>query len=170
MLTPDPDEAGLGPKMLALTPLMRRFVLAALQFPTGKDWQIAKAAGCSATSNGYLRRTAHRMFHDERVIAAMREEADKRLRSSALLGVSVLAKIARTEGHKDQLKAAEALLNRVGFHEISEQRVSVEHTDKGGKALVEQVRRLANALGLDEAKLLGGNTIEAEFQVIDGAD
>ena len=110
----DPDIDRLGPAMLALNAAQRRFVSAALIYPTGKDWQIAKAAGYASNSYGALRHTAHRLMHDEKIIAAMHEEADKRLRGSALLGVSVIAKIARTDGHRDQLKAAEALLNRLG--------------------------------------------------------
>jgi phage terminase small subunit len=153
----DPEDASLGPKMLACNVSQRRFVLAALEFPHGKDWQIAKAAGYSDRSHNALRVTAHRLFHDEKVLAALHEEAGKRLRSSAVLGVSVLAKIARTEGHKDQLRAAEALLNRIGFHETSEHKVTVEHAlDK--RELDALAVRLAQEAGIDPRRLLGVNS------------
>lgn len=152
------DEAHLGPKMRALTDRQRRFVLAMLNFPNAKDWQLARAAGYPSRSHGYLRVAAHRAVHNEAVIEALHEEAGKRLRSSAVLGVSVLAKIAGTDGHKDQMKAAEALLNRVGFHETSEHRVSVEHTDATGKAMVERIKALAALLAVDAGALLGANT------------
>lgn len=141
--------------MLALNEAQRRFVHAALTFPTGKDWQIAKAAGYSPKSHGALRHTAWRLMHDEKIISAMHEEADKRLRGSALLGVSVIAKIARTDGHRDQLKAAEALLNRVGFHEQTEHKLVVEH--KEPKQVLELAARLARELGVGAERLMGAN-------------
>lgn len=159
--------------MRACNVSQRRFVLAALEFPHGKDWQIAKAAGYSDRSHNALRVTAHRLFHDEKVLAALHEEAGKRLRSSAVLGVSILAKIARTDGHKDQLKAAEALLNRVGFHETTEHKVTVDHV--GGDDAVARIRRAAALLGKDPTELLGANTppmklIEGEVVSVPAAD
>jgi hypothetical protein len=167
----DPDLDALGPAMLACNPGQRRFVLAALQFPTGKDWQLAKAAGYSQSSHGYLRRVAHSLKHNEKVIAAMREEADKQLRSNALLGVSVIAKIARTDGHRDQLKAAEALADRVGFHRMTEHKVSVEH--KRPQDIIDLAVRLAKEIGVAEEKLLGHNraaVLEGEFVVVKKED
>lgn len=151
--------------MLAINAPQRRFVMAALTFPSGKDWQIAKAAGYSDRSNGALRVTAHRLFHDEKVLAALHEEAGKRLRSSTVLGVSILAKIARTDGHKDQLRAAEALLNRVGFHETSEHTVNVNHSDRTGAAMVERIKEMARLLNVNPEQLLGVN---AEPKLIEG--
>jgi len=151
------DEAHLGPKMRRLTERQRRFVLAALNFPTAKGWQLARAAGYPTKSHGYLRLAAHRNLHNEDVLEALHEEAGKRLRASAVLGVSVMARIAATDGHKDQLRAAEALANRVGFHETTEHRVSVEHTDRTGKAMMGRIEALAARLGMDAAALLGAN-------------
>jgi phage terminase small subunit len=154
----DPDEASLGPAMRELNVSQRRFVVAALTFPTGKDWQIAKAAGYSDRSHGALRVCAHRLFHDEKVIAGLHEEASKRLRSSSVLAVSVLMKIARTDGHRDQLRAAEGLLNRTGLHETSEHRVSVTHQDQSSAATERRIRAAMERLeklGRDPALLLG---------------
>jgi phage terminase small subunit len=150
--------------MRALNTSQRRFVLAALTFPTGKDWQIAKAAGYSDRSFGALRVCAHRLFHDEKVIAAMHEEAGKRLRSSAILGISVMAKIARTDGHRDQLKAAEALANRIGFG--VEQHITVTKTDQTGAALVQRIKDVAAALGVDASTLLGAN-VAAPMKIVE---
>lgn len=164
------DEA-CGPKMLLLTQMQRRFVRAALDFPHGKDWQIAKAAGYSDFSHGALRVQAHLNFHNEKVIAALQEEADKRLRSSAVLGASILAKIARTDGHKHQLRAAEALLNRIGFHEKTEHVMNVNHSDQTGRGMLDRITRLAAQLGVNPEQLLGVNTGPApmliEGEVID---
>lgn len=155
---PDPPEAHLGPAMLALNVSQRRFVLAAVTFPIAKDWQLAKAAGYSDRSYGSLRVAAHRLLHDEQVIAAIAEETGKRLRGQgALVGIGIMFRIAQTDGHKDQLRAAEALAGRAGFHEVSEHKLQVEHTDKRGAALIERIRALAGALGVDARALIGVN-------------
>jgi len=172
LLIDDPDEDGLGPKMQALNERQRRFVIAALTFPTGKDWQIAKAAGYPDRSHGALRVSAHRLFHHEKVLAALQEEADKRLRASAVLGASVLAQIARTAGHPQQLKAAEALLNRIGFHEKSEHKVTVESRDRTPKALEHRLERALaklEKLGQLPPALMArlGPPVDAEFKVVD---
>ena len=151
--------------MRALNPAQRRFALAAVMFPLAKDWQIAKAAGYSTNSHGALRVQAHVLFHSEKVIAALHEEASKRLRSSSVLGVSILVKIAQTDGHRDQLRAAEALLNRVGLHEMTEHKVTVDHRDETGEAMIGRVAALAKKLGIDPAVLLGGGEPVPKFHV-----
>ena len=159
------DEERLGPAMRRLTSRQRRFVVAALEFPGATHEAIARRAGYSASTSNSLKVQAHDNFASERVIAALHEEASKRLRSSAVLGASVLVEIAQDKGHKDRLRAAEALLNRIGFHELSEHRVSVQHSDATGKALTERIAEIARRLGVDPAKLLGVNAVEAPAAV-----
>lgn len=169
---PDPDEQSLGPAMRALTATQRRFALAAVMYPLAKDWQIAKAAGYSDRSHGSLRVKAHQQFHSDKVLAAIRELADKEIRGSALLGIATIRKIARLDGHKDQLKAAAGLVGLAGF--TVEQKISVQQTvtDTTEKGIEDRIRRAAEKLvklGHDPAKLLGlPAPIDAEFQVIDG--
>jgi hypothetical protein len=167
---PDPEIEGLGPAMLACTAVERRFALAAVMYPLAKDWQIAKAAGCSDKSHGYLRRAAHRFFHSERVLAAIRECADKRIRSGAMLGIAVIEKIVRNDRHQDQFKAATWLagLNRFTV----DQNIKVDHThrDESGAALLGRIEQLAAKLGVPVQALLGGpKVIDGEFsEVSDG--
>jgi phage terminase small subunit len=169
----DPDEASLGPAMRALTPAQRRFAMAAVLFPLAKDWQIAKAAGYSAFSHGSLRVAAHRNFHDDKVLAAIHELAVKEIRSSALLGIATMRKIARFDGHKDQFKAAAHLTGLAG-HTI-EQNINVKQTvtDRTGEAITDEIRRLAEKHGLDPMKLLGGPSaapiVEGEFSEVKDA-
>jgi phage terminase small subunit len=166
------DEESLGPAMRALNPAQRRFALAAVHFPLAKDWQIAKAAGYSDFSHGALRVNAHRLFHNDKVLAAINELAIKEIRSSALLGIATIKKIARRDGDKDQLKAAVHLVGLAG-HTV-EQKISVQQTvtDTTDKGIEDRIRRAAEKLvklGHDPAKLLGlPAPIEGEFSVIDG--
>jgi hypothetical protein len=152
---PDPEIDGLGPAMLACTPVERRFALAAVIYPLAKDWQIAKAAGYSDRSHGGLRVTAHRLFHSDRVLAAIRECADKEVRSSGMLAVATIKKIARRDGDKDQFKAAAWLAGLNGFAVAQNINVNQTVTDNSGKAIMERIQRAAAALGVDPGQLLG---------------
>jgi hypothetical protein len=170
---PDPDVAGLGPAMLECSDAERRFALAAVMYPLAKDWQIAKAAGYSARSHGALRVAAHRLFHSERVLAAIRECADKEVRSGAMLGIATIKKIVRNDEHRDQFKAAALLagLNRFTV----DQNINLNQTvrDESSKAILEKIGQLAGKLGVPVAGLLGAKpvapVVDAEFsEVKDG--
>lgn len=169
---PDPDERSLGPAMLALSPAQRRFAIAAVMYPLAKDFQIAKAAGYSDRSHGSLRVAAHRNFHDEAVLAAIKECADKEIRGSAMLGIATIKKIVRNDLHKDQLKAAQTLVGLAGF--TIDQNINVKQTvtDQSGKALLEEIKRLAEKYNLPVQQLLGAPApavVDAEFsEVKDG--
>lgn len=169
---PDPEERGLGPAMLALTLPQRRFAIAAVMYPLAKDWQIAKAAGYADKSNGYLRKAACVMFHDEKILAAIRECADKEVRSGAMLGIATIKKIVRNDLHRDQFKAAALLagLNRFTV----DQNVNINQTvrDESGTALLVEIKKLAAKLGVPVQALLGGPAapvVDADFsEVSDG--
>jgi phage terminase small subunit len=172
---PDFGDEGLGPAMLACNAAQRRFAMAAVQYPLAKDYEIARAAGYSDFSHGALRVTAHRLFHDEKVLAAIRECADKEIRGSAMLGVATMKKIARLDGHRDQLKAAQTLVGLGGF--TIEQRVSVKQefrdtTDRGSEDRIKLAAKKLAALGFDPVMLLAAleaPVVEGEFaEVKDG--
>lgn len=152
---PDPDEGSLGPAMRALNAAQRRFAIAAVMYPLAKDWQIAKAAGYSDRSHGALRVAAHRLFHDEKVLAAIKECADKEIRGSAMLGIATIKKIVRNDMHKDQLKAAQTLVGLAGFTIDQNINLNQNITDNSGNAVMARIERAAAALGIDAAQLLG---------------
>jgi phage terminase small subunit len=141
--------------MLALNDAQRRFALAAVMYPLAKDFQIAKAAGYSDRSHGALRVAAHRLFHDERVLAAIRECADKEVRSGAMLGIATIKKIVRNDTHRDQFKAASWLAGLSGFSVAQNINVNQTVRDESGKAIMERIERAAAVLGVDTAALLG---------------
>jgi hypothetical protein len=165
---PDPDADGLGSAMLACNQAERRFAIAAVMYPLAKDWQIAKAAGYSDRSHGALRVTAHRLFHSERILAAIRECADKEVRSSGMLAIATIKKIARRDGDKDQFKAASWLAGLNGFAVAQNINVNQTVTDNTGKGLEERIRRAAATLlklGSNPGELLGlaAPVVDAEF-------
>lgn len=170
---PDPELDGLGPAMLACNQAERRFAVAAVMYPLAKDWQIAKAAGYSDRSHGALRVTAHRLFHSERVLGAIRECADKEVRSSGMLAIATIKKIARRDGDKDQFKAAAWLAGLNGFAVAQNINVNQTVRDESGKALLAKIEQLAGRLGVPVAGLLGPRSaapvVDAEFsEVKDG--
>lgn len=152
---PDPDEASLGPAMRALSPVRRRFAMAAVMYPLAKDWQIARAAGYSDRSYGGLRVRAHECFHDEGILAAIRECADKEVRSTGMLAIATLKKIVRNDAHRDQYKAAALLAGLNGMAPAQNININQTVTDNSGKALLERIERAASLLGVDAAGLLG---------------
>jgi phage terminase small subunit len=167
------DDDEYGPCMRQLTTKQQRFVIAYLEQPTQNGSAAARAAGYQSKGAG-IRVEAMRQLRNERVLAALREEVDKRFRSDTVIARGVLLEIALDPQHPAvaRLKAATALLDRGGFHSMSEQRITVDHRDLTGDAMIERIKALAVELGVDATKLLGYNghataeapaiTIEAE--------
>jgi phage terminase small subunit len=151
------DDSDLGPAMRQLTEKQRKFVQIYLEQPLRDGGSTAAAAGYSTggKSGVGVRFEAYRLLRSEKVLAAIREELDKRFRSDAVIGRHVLMEIALDKEHPQRLKAATALLDRGGFHSMSEQRISVTHTDMTSEAMRERIKLLAVELGMDPAKLLG---------------
>lgn len=165
----DLSTEAYGPAMRDLNEQQRKFVEMAMLHPLAKDWQIAKAAGYSHRSHGALRVTAHRLFHNPKVLAAIKELTDGEIRGSGLLALAAMKTIARTMNHKDQLKAAVTLAGLAG-HTV-EQRINVNQTitDTSAKSILEEIRQLAAMTGVPLDRLLGKPVIEAEFsEVKDG--
>ena len=144
--------------MSELTELQRRYVLAMASDPLANPVVWARLAGYADNGKSGIRVTAHHLSHDPKVRAALYECARSTLESiGPMLGIAVMLKIARDPEHRDQLKAAAMLANRTGFHELHEQLVHVQHTDRTGAAMIARITELAGELGLDARKLLGVN-------------
>lgn len=156
-------DAAFGPKMAALTERQRNYVIALLMAGDDNHTRAAAAAGYSQGSEIGLRVTAHRLAHDPKIIEAMKEEGDRRMNAASVMAISELCKIARNEMHKDQIKAISMILNRTGFHERTEHKVTVEH--KSEPEQIERLKQFARILGLDAKQLLGAaGVVDAEFE------
>lgn len=172
-MTTVPDDQGeYGPAMAALSPLMRGFVLALIENPTAPRHEAARAAGYSPVSNLSLRVTAHRLMHDDRVIAAISEETGRKLRSSTLIASSFLERMMLDEGvsMKERAKVAVAILDRTGFGAAQTINVNKTVTDRSGKAVMARLQELANKHGLDATKLLGPAVVDAEFSEVEAGE
>lgn len=166
MAEDDGVDLASGPAMQALTERQRRFVLAmsADPFAAGGTW--SKAAGYQNSDHGHTD-YASRLVQMPGIQRAIEEVARATLGVyGPILAARGLLKIAANPEHPQHFKALEAIANRVGMHEKSEHRITVERSDDG--RLRELAERLARELGVDKRKLLGGNEIEGECVEVKG--
>lgn len=169
------DDHDYGPAMSALNELQRRFVDAMLITggQAGRYSEAARMAGYTGNPDS-LKVTAHRLAHSPKVQAAIREEAERRVHSGAILGASVLIEIAQDSQHKDRFKAATRLLDMAGLIVTTQHKVTVEHTGDDAEK-IRSVIAMAKAMGMDPRKLLGNAgvtaeeiaAVDAEFEVVE---
>lgn len=173
----DPPEADLGPAMLALNAGQRRFVVALLETGATDNTAAAGLAGYGGTE-GSRRVAAWHLAHNPKVQAAIKEEADRRLRAGALLAASALVEIAGDMRHKDRFKAAVELLNRAGLIVQTEHKVIVED-NRLTQEIEAGIVALANRLNIDPVKLLGqgvpspqktAEVVDAEYSEVNEDD
>src|SRR5262249_47745426 len=104
-----PDEADLGPCMLALTPKQRAFVMELRAGPVGYGSEIraCRAAGYGTRSSSDLsmRVLASQVLHNPRVQDALREVGATLIRAAAFQSIKNTVAIASDKDHKDCLKA-----------------------------------------------------------------
>lgn len=149
-----------GPALAELTPKQQGWVRHMVETGGTNGLQCAMAAGFTGNKKT-LAVTAWRLSRDLKVLAALKEEADRRIRSGALLGASVLIEIAGDTMHRNRFHAAKELLDRAGLQVVTEHKVTV-HNSSDEKAMIDRIAGMAAQLGLDPKKLIGGY-IEAEF-------
>jgi len=146
-----------GRAMASLTPDRRNFVRNLIHLGPDK-----KAAQFAAAKAGFHPFYGYELMREEGIIAALREEATKKLAGAALLGVTVMMDIAQDPMHKDQYRAAKDLAAINGF--TAEQKIVVEHLNADGKQLIGQIREMAAQLGMDPKQLISAaGIVDAEF-------
>lgn len=160
-----PPESELGPAMKELTIPQRAFVLAFADFGGTNQAEAARIAGYGSTPESCQARAAA-MVRQPRILAALREEADKRLRGGAILAASVLCEIAGDKFSKDRYKAAVELLNRAGLVVEGVSRVIVED-HRTAEEIERRVSDLAVKLGIDPARLLGTVVEDVDYEEVD---
>lgn len=142
-----------------LTPKRKAFVKAYLATGGKNATQAAIAAGFSNKGNG-ASVIGCRLLQDPAVLAAIKEEATRRLRAGVALGATTLEELAlNAQSESVRLQAAQALLDRGGMQlaSLSEHHVVVkdERSDEELRARVEQLQR---ELGLS-AKVIPGEIV-----------
>lgn len=161
------EESEMGEAMQSLTPLQRNFVTALLLQGDINYGAAARAAGYNCSSDNSARVVGHNLAHNPRILAAMHEEAQRRMEAATLMSVSRLVEIAaNATDQKIALKAIGMVLNRAGLHEKSEHKVTVHRTGNDAD-VVRRITELANKLGLDPKVMLGqAGYVDAEFKEV----
>jgi phage terminase small subunit len=152
----EPIDAQDGPAMKALpTDRHRAFVRALYTVRPGHGANVraAKLAGFgSPTSTPQSMATiASRLAHDERVLAAIREEDEKHIRSSAPRAIRALSSLIENPKAKDHARGIAMVLDRV--HPVETiQKVTVEHqassSMKATAEIFEKIMLLAARAGV----------------------
>ena len=155
-----PSDFDCGPAMKKLNERQQAFVTAMLEFGGRNHTKAARAAGYDGTDE-VVRVTAHRLAHDPKIQEAILEEGQKRMTAGGFLAINTLLDICDdvTTEKKDRIKAATEILNRIGLHAKSEQKISVTHKDETSKEMIAEIKLIAERLGVDPQKLLGNNAI-----------
>jgi phage terminase small subunit len=148
------SEGEFGPAMQALNDRQRAFVIALLEQPNITHKAAAQMAGYAPGKGQQQAFQGYKLYHDERIQAAIKEEAERRLHSSTALAVSTVVGLMTSNDEKIRLKAASMILNRTGLHETTEHKVTTKNVSQTDEAMVERLKELAKQLGLPEAHLL----------------
>jgi nucleotide-binding universal stress UspA family protein len=144
-------DAQDGPKMQALpTDRHRAFVRALYEVRPGHGAGVkaAKASGwgCENSTPQSMATIASRLAHDERVLEAIREEDEKRIRASAPRAIRALSHLIETPSHKDHARGIGMVLDRVHpsetRHQVDVHHHVVDHT-------AEAIAQLRMLKGLD---------------------
>lgn len=115
---PAVDGTEWGPAMKALhSDKHRAFVLALYEIKPGYGAHVkaAKLAGfgTETSSSKSWSVIASRLAHDEKILAAIHEEDQKRIRASAPRAVGALARLVEDPSHKDHARGIAMVLDRV---------------------------------------------------------
>jgi hypothetical protein len=155
-LAGDDTGAEWGPAMKALrSDRHRAFVLALYQVPPGYGSYVRAAKlsgfGTSKSSSHSWSAIATRLAHDERILAALYEEDQKRIRASAPRAIRALQHLIEDPDHKDHARGISMVLDRVHPAE-TRHTVDVVHRVDHDSEAVAQLRMLKQ-LDVPRAKL-----------------
>jgi hypothetical protein len=145
------SEYEFGPKMRALTDKQRAFVMVLVEDPLLSRAEAARIAGYSDSSEA-AKVSASRLMHDTKIIEALHEQAGKRLWSISLKAAHRVDQMLDSEDEKVVLKAAVSVLDRVGFGAQQNININQTTTDRTGVGMLERIRALAAANGIDYRK------------------
>lgn len=161
-----PPEDMMGRCMLDLNERQRRFVCA-MAVTGGNQREAYMWAGYNAKGIASQDAAASQLATRGDVEAAMKEEALRRMRGSALMAISTLMVIADPRSpskDKDKIAASRELLDRIdGFAGKTEHTVVHQLDEKTAEELIEFIRMTAQSNNVDLRQLGHGDILEAEF-------
>jgi phage terminase small subunit len=154
-LAGDGTGAEWGPRMKALSDRHKAFVLALYQIKPGHGAHVraAKLAGfgTSTSSPQSWSVIACLLAHDEKILAALHEEDQRRIRASAPRAIRALQNLIEDPEHKDHARGIGMILDRVHPAETRHTVEVVHHVDHDAEAIAQL--RIFKSLDVSRAKL-----------------
>jgi hypothetical protein len=148
------DQSLLGPMMAAL-PNDRWRAAAVARFMVKTNTAAAKLAGfgneLGTTTASNLKRIAYSVFHDERMLKALRELGEKHLVNGIPDAIGAIEEILADVKHKDRLRAAQTLIDRA-YPLTAHQHLTIEHKINYQEQALEELAAFRR-LGVARAKL-----------------
>jgi hypothetical protein len=146
-------ERDLSAAEAACSPMERKFCHWLMALPPAHGYKVKAARLAGYQGNPHvLNATVQKILTYDRIIALLTELTKKKIRSSAPQAIAAVLEIIGDAAHRDRLKAAETILERI---EPTRQKidVSVKHeiVDRD-KEMVAYLRKL-RALGVSRDKL-----------------
>lgn len=125
--------------MLALNAQQRRFVVGWIGSGGKNAARVARAAGYA---EGSAKVKACINLRNPKVIAALREEAERRFDTIAVEAILGLGDLAKSEDEKVRASAIDSILDRTGYGRKTTQDIRVEHVDNRTTAELMAAARL----------------------------
>jgi hypothetical protein len=169
-------KSDYGPRMKALdNDRQRQFVVGLFSAPPkgrGQHIWAARFAGYGkadgTSSNKVLGVIAARLLADQRVIEAVQEESQRRLRLLPPVAIQALEKLIATPGHRDHMRAVSAIIDRVAPLQQS-LNVNVRHDPAPTLEMTEKVLARIEALANRAGVAALPAPIEGKFKVVSEA-
>jgi hypothetical protein len=155
----EPVDAKDGPAMLALpTDRHRSFVRALYTVRPGHGARVkaAKLAGfgCPTSSVQSMATIASRLSHDERVLAAIREQDELYIRSRAPRAIGALSRLIENPNAKDHARGIAMILDRVHpVESVINMKLDVTPAARATAEVLARIAELAARAGLDVSKM-----------------
>jgi phage terminase small subunit len=155
-VAPVDDDLSMSPEMAALTRMQRAFI--DCLFAKAGDGKLlskaacARAAGYSPNGDAHAHNAqAQKLLADPRIQGALQAETRRRLRTMGPEAVQAIDQIMTDPHHKDRLKAANLIIERVD-PQTTRLEATVTHEVNHHLDALNELRAL-KALGVSQAKL-----------------
>jgi phage terminase small subunit len=150
----------LGPCMLALNPMQRKFVVGWVGVRGVNAARVARAAGYSEDR---ARITACEFLRHPGILAALREEADRRLDGLAVVAILEMEDLIRSTDVKVKASAIDSVLDRTGYGRKTTQDIRVQHEDNRSTAdLLAAVKQLMGPMAVPSLPVIEGEVVSAD--------
>lgn len=153
MTNPPIDEEDLGPAMRALNDAQRLFVHTLAENGDNNYSRAAREAFPNM-NDASGRSYGSKLARHPKVLAAIHEEAKKRMGAAALMVASRAAALANNPLARDHLKALTFIADRIGM--APEKKLTIDAgAQVSEKELIAKAMALCSELGIDPEKLIG---------------